>query len=635
MVLKTVTNSLSVQDFIFPAPVGGGQTRSDEYNFLVSIGNTPTQIDLVTSTPGYDPYLQVLDTRTNSVIFSNDDGGGFPNSRLNINNLQVGVPYKIRVTSFSTSFNQTIDNNYTLTVNTAQGDFELEPRLSSFINSQSGINITKTGRLDDKDFTFPTPVIGNTSLADEYEFIVSVPNQPIKIALNGLTAGYDPFLQVINARTGLVVRFDDDSGPGSDSLINNFTAQPGIDYRIRVTSFNQIVPNINNPIQYSLEVDGQGVSVTLAERGVLVNNPPTAVSLANAIGGLAENTPVGTGIKVGDITITDDGLGTNNLSLSGADAGSFTINGLELFYTGASPDFETKNQYNVTVNVDDPAVGATPDAFTNVSLNITDVDETVPPVNNPPSAVSLTNPISGLPENTPVGTGIKVGDITITDDGLGTNNLSLTGADAGSFSINGLQLFYTGASPDFETKNQYNVTVNVDDTTVGATPDASTNFTLNITDVSEPDQLLNTTFSRFQNKDRRGTYLFAGPQETQSILQNFPNFQPEGTAFKAAVQPNDDLIRFNRFQNTSVPGTYLFAGETESQSIRQNFPNFKEEGIAFYAYDGNASKGVDFFRFQNTQQPGTYIFVGQQERDSILANFPQFQLEGVAFEVAV
>jgi Ca2+-binding RTX toxin-like protein len=267
-----VTDSLSVQDFIFPAPAGGGQTRSDEYDFLVSIGNTPTQIDLVTSTPGYDPYLEVLDTRTNSVIFFNDDGGGFPNSRLIINELQVGVPYKIRVTSFSTSFNQTIDNNYTLTVNTAQGDFELEPRLSSFINSQSGINITKTGRLDDKDFTFPAPVSGYTSLADEFKFDISVPNQPIKIALNGRTPGYDPFLQVINARTGEVVSENDDGGPDLDSLINDFTAQPGIDYRIRVTSFNQIVPDLNNPIQYTLEVDGQGVSVTLAERGVAVTS---------------------------------------------------------------------------------------------------------------------------------------------------------------------------------------------------------------------------------------------------------------------------------------------------------------------------------------------------------------------------
>ncbi|BAQ63741.1 Calx-beta domain-containing protein [Geminocystis sp. NIES-3709] len=150
-----------------------------------------------------------------------------------------------------------------------------------------------------------------------------------------------------------------------------------------------------------------------------------------------------------------------------------------------------------------------------------------------------------------------------------------------------------------------------------------------------PEPLLNTPFTRFQNKNRSGTYLFTGPQESQSVRQNFPNFVEEGTAFKVAVQPNDDLIRINRFQNEDVPGTYLFAGEVESQSIRQNFPNFIEEGIAFYVYDKNASQGVDFYRFQNTQQPGTYLFVGQEERDSILANFPQFKLEGVAFEVVV
>ncbi len=362
------------------------------------------------------------------------------------------------------------------------------------------------------------------------------------------------------------------------------------------------------------------------------NNPPTEVNFTNTITELEENTNINGRIKVADIAISDDGIGTNQLELTGADANSFEIrNNNQLFFIGDSPDFESKTAYQVTVNVDDNNVGNTPDASTNFTLNIIDVDE-----NNPPTEVNLTNTITELAENTNINGGIKVADIAISDDGIGTNNLSLTGVDATEFEIrNSNQLLFIGDSPDFESKTAYQVTVNVDDDSVGNTPDASTNFTFNITDIADGVQVLNETLFRFQNSDRPGTFLFANEEESVSIRENFPNFIEEGPAFKVASEPGDDLIRFNRFQNSAVPGTYLYATEGESESIRQEFPQFIEEGIAFYAFDPNAEIGVDYYRMQNTQVPGTYIFVNQEERDQILANFPQFIDEGVAFEVTI
>jgi hypothetical protein len=82
---------------------------------------------------------------------------------------------------------------------------------------------------------------------------------------------------------------------------------------------------------------------------------------------------------------------------------------------------------------------------------------------------------------------VKLGDIFVTDDGLGTNTLSLSGADAASFELTGTEFFLkAGVTLDFETKSSYAVTVNADDSTVGTTPDASVNFTLTISDV-EPE----------------------------------------------------------------------------------------------------------------------------------------------------
>jgi hypothetical protein len=97
--------------------------------------------------------------------------------------------------------------------------------------------------------------------------------------------------------------------------------------------------------------------------------------------------------------------------------------------------------------------------------------------------------------------------------------------------------------------------------------------------------------------------------------------------------PNEGLLQFTRFQNTQRPGTYLFAGPEEATNIRQNFPDFKEEGVAFYALDSSRNLGTQMYRFQNSSVPGTYLFAGPTEKDNILANFPNFRLEGEAFEV--
>ncbi|MEK6263038.1 MAG: hypothetical protein AABP62_31040, partial [Planctomycetota bacterium] len=79
-----------------------------------------------------------------------------------------------------------------------------------------------------------------------------------------------------------------------------------------------------------------------------------------------------------------------------------------------------------------------------------------------------------------------VADVGVTDDGLGTNAFSLTGADAAAFELDGSVLYLkAGTTLDFETKTSYEVTVNVDDSTVGVNPDASTSCTLTLTNVNE------------------------------------------------------------------------------------------------------------------------------------------------------
>ncbi len=104
--------------------------------------------------------------------------------------------------------------------------------------------------------------------------------------------------------------------------------------------------------------------------------------------------------------------------------------------------------------------------------------------NAAPTAVTLNNAVTSSPENSSTTARVKVADIVVTDDGLGVNALSLTGADVAFFEIIDTSLFIKANTVlDFEVKASYSITVNVDDTTVGSTPDQSVNYTLTLTDV--------------------------------------------------------------------------------------------------------------------------------------------------------
>src|SRR5262245_65621273 len=61
--------------------------------------------------------------------------------------------------------------------------------------------------------------------------------------------------------------------------------------------------------------------------------------------------------------------------------------------------------------------------------------------NKAPTAITLKNAVTSIPENTSTAAPVKLADIIVTDDGIGRNNLSVTGTDAGSFQIIGTALY--------------------------------------------------------------------------------------------------------------------------------------------------------------------------------------------------
>ena len=230
----------------------------------------------------------------------------------------------------------------------------------------------------------------------------------------------------------------------------------------------------------AVALSGNRAGETVAAPASPTNLAPTAVALSNKTTSLAENTATASRVKVADIAITDDALGTNAISLSGADTGSFEVDdGVLYLKAGTTLNFEGKSSYAVTVNVADAALSGSKPLSASYTLTVTDVNEA-------PTAVVLNNQTTSLAENTSMASRVKVADITINDDALGTNAISLSGADAASFEVDaGVLYLKAGTALNFEAKSGYAVTVNVADAALSGSTALSASYSLNVTNINE------------------------------------------------------------------------------------------------------------------------------------------------------
>ncbi len=207
------------------------------------------------------------------------------------------------------------------------------------------------------------------------------------------------------------------------------------------------------------------------------NQPPLV--LQNTIWTLGEDADTSDPIRVADIVLPHASLGADLLTLTGDDAGLFEIFGQAVFLTaGSQLDFETNPILDVTVEVDDPAAGNSPDGSGSLVIRIRDVNEM-------PTGITLSP--SEIAENTDTSAGdVPVGTLFTTDED--TNNEYryefVPGAgdlDNGSFVIVDDQLLARqGVVLDYEQKAVYFVRINVND----GVNDLEKALTIAVTDVN-------------------------------------------------------------------------------------------------------------------------------------------------------
>lgn len=186
---------------------------------------------------------------------------------------------------------------------------------------------------------------------------------------------------------------------------------------------------------------------------------------------VAENTTAGVAVTGSPVIATDAEGGALTYSLTDP-GGHFTIDPAtgQITRTATPLDHESTPTVPVTIVVTDPAGGTDTAAMTIIVLDRNDP----PTIDTPPSPFTT-------PENQ---TNNIVGTVVAADEDGNTLTWVLTGPGSGKFTLDAQGNISVISPTDFETTDQYNLTVTVTDTaTPGAT--ASTPITIDVTDVNE------------------------------------------------------------------------------------------------------------------------------------------------------
>ncbi len=163
----------------------------------------------------FDTYLQLVNASTGQIISEDDDSGVGTDSEVSFT-VQSGIDYIIRCSSYGAQST----GNYTLTAVAASTS-------AGSISANQSLN----GSLSFNDFNNPTR---SGSYRDDYSLTGVSAGQQVRINLN--SSAFDTYLQLVNASTGELIDYDDDSGSGTNSELS-FTVQSGVNYIIRVASY--------------------------------------------------------------------------------------------------------------------------------------------------------------------------------------------------------------------------------------------------------------------------------------------------------------------------------------------------------------------------------------------------------------
>jgi len=354
--------------------------------------------------------------------------------------------------------------------------------------------------------------------------------------------------------------------------------------------------------------DCVGLTALITE--TLVNEAPTTVALANATASLAENASTASHIKVADITVTDDALGSNTLALTGADAGAFEIIGTELFLkAGTLLDFESKMSYAVAVTVDDPTVGVTPDATsTTYSLAIANVSGVTINGTSGNNTINATTTVAGQPLPTNEEDTIHGGAGKDTINALGGNDLIDGGAGADTmFGGTGNDTYVVDNSGDVVNETggngsdlvQSSITFSLSDATqaIGAIENLTLTgmAKINGTGNALANEIIGNSGSNILNGLGGADILTGGQGSDKFVFTALAHSTPNASDLITDFVTGSDIFDFSTIDaNTSKGGNQAFAYGGQNANVVANSVTWVESnGNTIVQADANGDTTAD------------------------------------------
>ena len=221
-----------------------------------------------------------------------------------------------------------------------------------------------------------------------------------------------------------------------------------------------------------------------------VDEAPTAMHVTPIVTELPQDVDTSEAIKLADIDFDDDALGSPVAFISSLyHESKFEIRDSAL-YLKAGVIFDRDDvSFQVLIDGNDPYLNS----FGNLGHNLIATytlsirKAGFDPTNLSPTSVSFLSSITEIAEEADTTARTLIGELTVADDGLGTNTLSLSGTDANSFELDGTTLYLkAGVQLSHTTQATYNVTISATDDTIQDFTPVTLDYTLAVSEVEVP-----------------------------------------------------------------------------------------------------------------------------------------------------
>ena len=374
----------------------------------------------------------------------------------------------------------------------------------TIVNSRTDVNWDDT--VDADDVTLVTYHMDSDPIPNNPPTFVNENGEPI-IASDGLYVSENLSNYLIGSVKAVAEDEDDTLTYSLDANSNYYTLMPGhkqsyIDFytinsetgEVRIGSDGldyeafPFIPSyhpthIYQPVWIKVE-DGNGGNARFAYQVLIKDENDNTPVFSEDSQTLSINENELSGTTVGTVSASDaDAFAGDHTYSIETENVPFTIESSKrsgTIKTTSVLDYETTTSYTLTVKVDD---GFGTDTIS-VTINVTN-DPSDDPLNNPPEFTDGTSTTRSIQENTPSGRNIGSAISATDKDTSDTLTYSLSGTDAGSFSINSnTGQLQTSATLDYETKNSYEVTVTVSD---GRRGTVSITVTISVTNDTSDD----------------------------------------------------------------------------------------------------------------------------------------------------